>query len=49
MPSGCKRLWDLERYAIRHHVVLTEALEMERHFRSQYRYFFHRVDDRPNL
>ena len=27
--SGCKRLRDLERLAIRHHSVLTEALGVE--------------------
>jgi len=27
--SGCQSLRDLERFAIRHHAVLTEALEIE--------------------
>ncbi|MFM8277207.1 MAG: hypothetical protein ACKN89_09540 [Cyanobium sp.] len=29
IPSGCQSLRDLERFAIRYHTVLTEALELE--------------------
>jgi hypothetical protein len=45
--SGCQSLRDLERFAIRHHVVLTEALGVElRRPPSDYsfRYFFLQVD-----
>jgi hypothetical protein len=45
--SGCHSLWDLERFAIRHHALLTEALGIElRHPPSNapFRYFFHQVD-----
>jgi hypothetical protein len=45
--SRCQSLRDLERFAIRHHGVLTEALELK--FRrppsdSAFRYFFQQVD-----
>ena len=45
--SGCQSLWDLERFAIRHHGVLTEALGLELRrppSDSAFRYFFHQVD-----
>ena len=45
--SGCQSLRDLERFAIRHHGVLTEALGQElRQPRSDssFLYFFHQVD-----
>ncbi len=45
--SGCQSLRDLERFAIRHHAVLTEALGMELRrppSDSSFRYFFHQVD-----
>jgi hypothetical protein len=41
--SGCQSLRDLERFAIRHHAVLTEALEIELRrppSDSSFRYFF---------
>jgi hypothetical protein len=45
--SGCQSLRDLERFAIRHHTVLTEALGLELRrppSDSSFRYFFHQVD-----
>ncbi len=45
--SGCQGLWGLERFAIRHHCVLTEALGLELRrppSDSSFRYFFHQVD-----
>jgi hypothetical protein len=45
--SGCQSLRDLERFAIRHHAVLTEALGIELRrppSDSSFRYFFHQVD-----
>jgi len=45
--SGCQSLRDLERFAIRHHAVLTEALGVELRrppSDSSFRDFFHRVD-----
>ena len=45
--SGCKSLRDLERFAIRHHAVLTESLGIELRrppSDSSFRYFFHQVD-----
>ena len=45
--SGCQSLRDLERFAIRHHDVLTEALEIELRrppSDSSFRYFFQQVD-----
>ena len=45
--SGCKSLRDLERFAIRHHSVLTEALCIELRrppSDSAFRYFFRLVD-----
>ena len=45
--SHCQSLRDLERFAKRHHAVLTEALGIElRRFPSDsaFRYFFHQVD-----
>jgi len=45
--SGCQSLRDLERFAIRHHGVLTEALGLKlRRPPSDFsfRYFFHQVD-----
>jgi len=45
--SGCQSLRDLERFAIRHHSVLTEALGLELRrppSDSSFRYFFHQVD-----
>jgi hypothetical protein len=45
--SGCQSLRDLERIAIRHHSVLTEALDLELRrppSDSSFRYFFHQVD-----
>jgi transposase InsO family protein len=45
--SGCQSLRDLERFAIRHHAVLTEALGVELRrppSDSSFRYFFHQVD-----
>ncbi len=45
--SGCQSLRDLERFAIRHHGVLTEALEIELRppqSDSSFRYFFQQVD-----
>jgi DDE_Tnp_1-associated len=42
--SGCQGLRDLERFAIRHHTVLTEALGLELRrppSGSSFRYFFH--------
>ena len=45
--SGCQSLRDLERFAIRHHAVLTEALGIEPRrppSDSSFRYFFHQVD-----
>jgi hypothetical protein len=45
--SNCQSLRDLERFAERHHGVLTEALGIElRRFPSDsaFRYFFHQVD-----
>ncbi len=45
--SGCQSLRDLERFAIRHHAVLTEALEIELRrppSDSSFRYFFQQVD-----
>jgi hypothetical protein len=44
--SGCQSLRDLERFAIRHHTVLTEALGLELRrppSDSSFRYFFHQV------
>jgi hypothetical protein len=41
--SGCQSLRDLERFAIRHHAVLTEALEIALRrppSDSSFRYFF---------
>ncbi len=45
--SGCQSLRDLERFAIRHHSDLTEALGLELRrppSDSSFRYFFHQVD-----
>ncbi len=45
--SGCQSLRDLERFAIRHHTVLTKALGIELRrppSDSSFRYFFHQVD-----
>ena len=45
--SGCQSLRDLERFAIRHHAVLTEALGIELRrppSDSSFRYFFYQVD-----
>jgi hypothetical protein len=45
--SGCQSLRDLERFAIRHHSVLTEALGLELRrppSDSAFRYFFRQVD-----
>ena len=45
--SGCQSLRDLERFAIRHHSALTEALSLELRKPpsvSSFRYFFHQVD-----
>ncbi len=45
--SGCQSLRDLERFAIRHHSVLTEMLGVELRrppSDSSFRYFFHQVD-----
>jgi hypothetical protein len=44
---GCQSLRDLERFAIRHHAVLTEALGLERRrptSDSLFCYFFHQVE-----
>jgi len=44
---GCQSLRDLERFAIRHHAVLSEALGIELRrppSDSSFRYFFHQVD-----
>lgn len=44
--SGCQSLRDLERFAIRHHAELTEALAVELlrpPSDSSFRYFFHQV------
>ena len=45
--SGCQSMRDLERFAIRHHTVLTEALGMELRrppSDSSFCYFFQQVD-----
>ena len=45
--SGCQSLRDLERFAIRHHSLLTEVLGVELRrppSDSSFRYFFHQVD-----
>ncbi len=45
--SGCQSLRDLERFAIRHHSALTEALGLELRrppSDSSFRYFFRQVD-----
>ena len=45
--SGCQSLRDLERFAIRHHSVLTVVLGVELRrppSDSSFRYFFHQVD-----
>jgi hypothetical protein len=45
--SGCQRLRDLERFAIRHHIALTSALGIELRrppSDSAFRYFFHQID-----
>ena len=45
--SRCQSLRDLERFAIRHHAVLTEALGIELRrppSDSSFRYLFHQVD-----
>ena len=45
--SGCQSFRDLERFAIRHHTVLTEALGLELRrppSDSSFWYFFHQVD-----
>ena len=45
--SGCQSLRDLERFAFRHHAVLTEALGLELRrppSDSAFRYFFQQVD-----
>jgi hypothetical protein len=45
--SGCQSLRDLERFAIRHHSVLTEGLGLELRpppSDSSFRYFFLQVD-----
>ena len=45
--SRCQSLRDLERFAIRHHSVLTEALGLQLRrppSDSAFRYFFHQVD-----
>jgi hypothetical protein len=45
--SGCQSLRDLERFAIRHHSVLTEGLDVELRrppSDSSFRYFFLQVD-----
>ena len=45
--SGCQSLRDLDRFAIRHHSALTEALGLELRrppSDSSFRYFFHQVD-----
>jgi hypothetical protein len=47
IPSGCQSLRDLERFAIRHHSVLNEALGIELRrppSDSAFRYFFGQVD-----
>jgi hypothetical protein len=44
--SRCQSLRDLERFAIRHHTVFTEALGLELRrppSDSSFRYFFHQV------
>jgi hypothetical protein len=44
--SGCQSLRDLERFAVSHHTVLTEALGLKLRrppSDSSYRYFFHQV------
>jgi hypothetical protein len=41
--SSCQSLWDLERFAIRHHTVLSEALDLKLRrppSDSSFRYFF---------
>jgi len=48
--SRCQSLWDLDRRAIRHHSVVTEALALELwlpHFDSAFRCFFQQVDVAP--
>jgi len=48
--SGCQSLRDLERFAIRHHSVLTEVLGVELRrppSDSSFRYFFHQVTCQP--
>ena len=48
--SRCQSLRDLERFAIRHHSVLTEALGLELRrppSDSAFRYFFRQVDVAP--
>jgi hypothetical protein len=45
--SGCQSMRDLERFAVRHHVVLTEALGLKLRrppSDSSFRYFFHQVN-----
>ena len=44
--SGCQSLRDLERFAIRHHSVLSEALGIELRLppSDSFRYFFRQVD-----
>ena len=45
--SGCQSLRDLERFAIRHHTGLTEALGLELRrppSDASFPYFFHQVD-----
>ena len=45
--SGCQSVRDLERFAIRHHAVLTETMEIELRrppSDSSFRYFFQQVD-----
>jgi len=45
--SRCQSLRDLQRFAIRHHALLTEALGLELRrppSDSAFRYFFHQVD-----
>ena len=47
IPSRCQSLRDLERFAIRHHTVLTELLGIELRrppSDSSFRHFFHQVD-----
>jgi len=47
IASGCQSLRDLERFAIRHYALLTEALGIELGrppSASSFRYFFHQVD-----